>query len=300
MIVLNIIFLILNGFFFYSTYKMKVEKAEEQQKYIDGLKQDIIDLHDTKSKISDQILESLNKKSEIEEQLVDWKEIQLKAKKQEIDLMVQQRERLANQTIIKINQQLETHKQAVAAQKHQLQTEIDKIKSSLNAGIEARLREQQKQEKLEFYKLNVSQEDLEDIKKLETLKLSFNNPVILSKLIWTQYFQKQMTALCDRILGKNTICGIYKLTNLITQECYIGQSVDCSQRWKDHCKKGLGINAPSTNVLYKSMKDSGVWNFTFELLEECPRQQLNEKEAMWIDMYQSNITGLNSTKGNLK
>jgi hypothetical protein len=49
---------------------------------------------------------------------------------------------------------------------------------------------------------------------LENLKASFHKPVVLSKLIWTQYFQKQMTELCDRVLGKKTICGIYKITNL--------------------------------------------------------------------------------------
>jgi len=50
-----------------------------------------------------------------------------------------------------------------------------------------------------------------------------------------------MTALCDRVLGKKVICGIYKITNLLTNECYIGQSVNISDRWKQHCKCGLGI-----------------------------------------------------------
>jgi hypothetical protein len=71
-----------------------------------------------------------------------------------------------------------------------------------------------------------------------------------------------------------------------------------SKRWKDHCKCGLGIDAPSTNALYNAMQKDGVWNFSFELLETCPREQLNEKEAFWISMYQSNKFGYNSTKGN--
>ena len=102
---------------------------------------------------------------------------------------------------------------------------------------------------------------------LEKLKISFHKPVVLSKLIWTQYFQKQMTELCDRVLGKKTICGIYKITNLLTEQCYIGQSVNISDRWKQHCKCGLGIEASATNKLYNSMQKDGVWNFSFELLE---------------------------------
>ena len=46
------------------------------------------------------------------------------------------------------------------------------------------------------------------------------------------------------------------------------------------------------------MQQTGVWNFTFELLEECSRDKLNQKERFWIEMYQSNKVGMNTTKGN--
>ena len=38
-----------------------------------------------------------------------------------------------------------------------------------------------------------------------------------------------MTTLCNRILGLNTITGIYKITNQVNNKCYIGQSVDISK-----------------------------------------------------------------------
>ena len=164
--------------------------------------------------------------------------------------------------------------------------------------MEARRREQEENEKINFYKLSVNDNDLVDVEQLEKLKLSFNKPVVLSKLIWSQYFQKQMTELCDRVFGKKTICGIYKITNLITKQVYIGQSVNIQDRMKQHCKCGLGIDASSTNKLYNSMQKDKVWNFSFELLEECPREQLNEKETFWINFYSSNIYGLNTMKGN--
>jgi hypothetical protein len=53
-----------------------------------------------------------------------------------------------------------------------------------------------------------------------------------------------MTTLCNNILGTKTICGIYKITNLNTNMCYIGQAVDMATRWKTHCKCGLGIDTP--------------------------------------------------------
>lgn len=204
------------------------------------------------------------------------------------------------QEITAIHEDLQNIRRSAAQQKEQIQNELNKLKASLSAGVEARLREQQKKDKINFYKLSINDADLADVKMLENLKTSFHKPVVLSKLIWTQYFQKQMTELCDRVLGKKTVCGIYKITNLLTEQCYIGQSVNISDRWKQHCKCGLGIEASATNKLYNTMQKDKVWNFTFELLEECPKEMLNEKERFWIQMYQSDKFGLNTMKGIVK
>ena len=45
------------------------------------------------------------------------------------------------------------------------------------------------------------------------------------------------------------------------------------------------------------MIKDGLTKFTFELLEECERNLLNEKEKFWINLYQSDKFGYNSTKG---
>jgi group I intron endonuclease len=106
-----------------------------------------------------------------------------------------------------------------------------------------------------------------------------------------------MTTLCNNILGTKVVCGIYKITNLNTNLCYIGQAVDMATRWKTHCKCGLGIDTPQANKLYKAMQEDGVWNFSWELLEECPQSQLNEKEAEYIEIYQSKDYGYNTQAG---
>jgi hypothetical protein len=183
-------------------------------------------------------------------------------------------------------------------QQEKIEAKITKLQSEFTAGVQAQLREREKEENISFYKLHATEQELSDIKTLNAIKAMLFNPVILSKLIWTTYFQKQTTDMCNRILGVNKVCGIYKITNLITQQCYIGQSVDVAQRWKDHTKCGLGIEAPATNKLYKAMQEDGVWNFSFELMEKCSREELNEKERLWIEMYQTDKFGYNSTKGN--
>ena len=181
-----------------------------------------------------------------------------------------------------------------------LNKELDDIKKQRVSILEAQIREKEIKEKKDFYCLPISVTDRNDIQVLERVKTQLNKPRILSMLIWSTFFQKPMTLLCNNILGTSTICGIYKITNQIDNRCYIGQSVNISQRWKDHAKCGLGIDTPAGNKLYKAMMEEGIWNFSWELLEECPREQLDSREKYYIDLYNAYDFGYNSNKGNGK
>jgi hypothetical protein len=59
----------------------------------------------------------------------------------------------------------------------------------------------------------------------------------------------------------------------------------------------LGIDTPAGNKLYKAMQEVGLENFSFELLEECSKDELNEKEKYYIELYQSYEFGYNSNAG---
>ena len=180
---------------------------------------------------------------------------------------------------------------------NQAVAQLNKIQATRDAAIAASLKEQEVKEKSSFYCLNIKSEDLNDIKILEEVKTRLRNPRVLSMLIWSTYFQKDMTALCNRVLGLTTVIGIYKITNQKNGRCYIGQSVDVSKRWKEHAKCGLGIDTPAGNKLYKEMQEVGIWNFSWELLETCSRADLNEKERFYIDLYKSKDYGYNTVKG---
>lgn len=174
---------------------------------------------------------------------------------------------------------------------------LDNYKNTRAAAMQAQLKEQEIKEKLEFYCLHPSENDKDDIRELEKVKPRLHAPRILSMLIWSTYFQKPMTALCNNILGTSIVCGVYKITNQKTNMCYIGQAADVAKRWKDHAKCGLGIDTPANNKLYKAMQEDGLWNFSWELLETCSRDLLNEKEAFYIDLYDSCAYGYNSNSG---
>lgn len=76
--------------------------------------------------------------------------------------------------------------------------------------------------------------------------------------------------------------GIYKITNKINNKIYIGKSVNIERRWQQE------INGYSCNKhLFKSFNLHGVENFSFEILEECKKEILNEKEIYYISYFNS-------------
>ena len=180
----------------------------------------------------------------------------------------------------------------------EVRSDLDKIKATRAAAIEAARREKDIENNLTFYCLDISDADKIDIAKLEALKPSLNKPRVLSMLIWQTWFQKPLKALSANVVGATDATGIYKITNIKTKECYIGQAMHIKERWAEHAKCGLGIDTPAGNKLYKAIQEFGLWNFSFEVLEECPREQLNEKEKYYIDLYSSYDYGYNSTRGN--
>ena len=178
--------------------------------------------------------------------------------------------------------------------------ELEKIRATRAALIQAQVKEKEIKENKDFYCLIPTENDKDDIRRLERVKKDLHNPRILSMLIWQTFFQKNMTTLCNNVLGTKTVTGIYKITNLNTNMCYIGQAVDVASRWKDHAKCGLGIDTPQGNKLYAAMLEEGIWNFSWELLESCERSLLDEKEKYYIGIYQAYEYGYNSNKGNSK
>ena len=172
----------------------------------------------------------------------------------------------------------------------------DLVKSEL-IGVKIRIRQKEIKNKVDDYRLVPSSVELSDIKKLEKVKMELAKPRILSMLIWQTYWQPLAKVKFPVILKDKTKMGIYKITNIETNECYIGQAVDIYKRWNQHCKAGLGIDTPPGNKLYKAMQEYGLQNFTFEILLECNRDELNEKEKYFISLYQADTYGYNGNIG---
>lgn len=180
----------------------------------------------------------------------------------------------------------------------EVKAELERLKATKAATIEAFQREQEIKDKQDSYRLKLSEEEEKDIELLHSIQYRLSKPRILAMLIWQTFYQPKAKKQFPLILKTKNICGIYKITNIKNEKCYIGQSNSAYKRWSDHCKAGLGIDTPQGNKLYAAMKEDGLSNFTFELLEECEPEELNEKERYYIELYNSVDYGYNSQAGN--
>ena len=101
------------------------------------------------------------------------------------------------------------------------------------------------------------------------------------------------------------LSGIYKITNIITGDCYIGKAIDVFNRVGQH-KSLLKYNKHKyrngdLSILQKAWNKYGKDSFKFETIEICPISELDEREKYWISYYQCNCSktrhGYNVTDG---
>lgn len=196
-----------------------------------------------------------------------------------------------------LQKQFEEDKSIAEEEIAAIKVELDKIRRQKAAVIEAKQREEALKEQVDAYRLDVTKDDLKDINLLRSIQFKLNNPRPISMVIWQSFYQPIAKKKFPIILGQKDISGIYKISNIITEKCYIGQAKDIYKRFNEHCRCGLGIDTPQNNKLYQAMLEDGLENFTFELLEACSSEELNNKEKYYIELYNSIQYGYNSQSG---
>lgn len=82
--------------------------------------------------------------------------------------------------------------------------------------------------------------------------------------------------------------GIYKITSP-TGKVYIGQSVNLKKRINQY----KNLNCKRQPLIYRSLLKYGVDAHTFEIIEECVIEQLNNRERYYQDLFNCLSNGLN-------
>ena len=113
---------------------------------------------------------------------------------------------------------------------------------------------------------------------------------------WHEFVEKEKEAEFPKKTKKEkpkAISGIYRVYNKNTNRNYIGQSIDIHKRWAQH-KNNL-IKQKEHSIWMLDWVQHGPESFEWEIIEECEKKSLNEREEHWINHYDSRsiLTGYN-------
>ena len=169
--------------------------------------------------------------------------------------------------------------------------QLQDAKEKADAAVEVNKRAELERQEKDFYRLQLSDIDVEEIQRIRSIEPYLRKKEPLNKVVWKVYYEKPYTDLIGRVVGQGRKTGIYKITNLENGMCYVGQAVDIAERWKQHIKRGIGADPPTQNKLYPAMLAIGVENFTFEIIEQCNGSKLSEREQYWQDFYHAKDFG---------
>ena len=187
--------------------------------------------------------------------------------------------------------------EAARAQIEVLTKEINDYTAKQAAINEAIMRQRALEEQQDFYRVCLGPEAANDVEILNAARQNLKKPEIIDKIIYDNYIGKPVLEMIKRVLQNTTCSGIYKITCIKTGEIYIGRSTDIKSRWQQHCKSAFNCGTIAHSLLHTKMKQYGFEQFTFELVEQVPKEQLSERESFYIDFYQSKKVGLNERRG---
>ena len=95
------------------------------------------------------------------------------------------------------------------------------------------------------------------------------------------------------------IIGVYKITNTVTSDFYIGSSKNIKQRWANHKCPSILKKCPN-NPLYLDMKKYGVDKFDFQILAEVKPEHLKEREQWFIEKMHPTYNNYNANGWNVE
>lgn len=178
-----------------------------------------------------------------------------------------------------------------------LSATVDDFKARRDVINQEILRARAIEEQQDFYRVQLPESSKHDLDILQSIRKELTKIDILDKLIYDNYVKKSVDEMVKRVLKGENPSGIYKITRLKTGEIYIGKSVNVKDRWVQHAKSCYHCGTISHSILHTTMEKDGIEQFTWELLEEVPKDKLGEREKYWIEFYDSKNFGLNERQG---
>ena len=285
---------------------------ENKEKLEFEIRYDLKRLEDQRDQINAEIIgkqtalqEISSKVKTYEEQLRDialtnakqYEETLMNIAKDKVEAEQKKMQKAAQESLEKAMAEMDVQAEAARAQIEILTKEIAEYSAKQTAINEAILRQRALEEQQDFYRVCLGPEAANDVEILKEARRNLKKPEIIDKIIYDNYIAKPVLEMIKRVLQNTTCSGIYKITCIKTGEIYIGKSVDIKSRWQQHCKSAFNCGTIAHSLLHTKMKQYGIENFTFELVEQVPKEQLSKREKFYIDFYKTKETGLNERNG---
>ena len=272
---------------------MLEEKAKTYKQTQNEWLQQVQNLKESYERQREEITSSIKEHTLKEQQVMTEKLLQ---KQQEIEKEVRILDDKYNLTIVDYENKMFDIRCKFEAEERDLNSQIIQKRNEINALIEQFKKDEEARKEADFYRIPITPAAQNDINKLKGVAAQLNNPSTLYKLIWKEYYENGFNAMIGRVLGddKDSI-GIYKITNIKNQMCYIGQTkAGFKNRWRTHAKRAVKAEDGTSNRLYQDMWENGLENYTFQVVEKCTPDKLTEREKFYIDFFNSKEWGFNS------
>ena len=286
-------------------YRADIEKLNELRTSIAQITQNLNDSHQIAQKLDSAIAEKTKLNNNlIAKQKADtdqYMEMYRSREKERILREVHEWEASAQEAADFRN---ELAKASFASKQEVLQGEIDKLcielsnfQAKRDAINEEILRSRAVEEQQEFYRIQIPDASKADLQILAEIRPRLSKLDNLDNLIYSNYINKPVKEMTKRVLAGRDPSGIYKVTNIKTNEIYIGKSVTCATRWSNHCKSAYNLTGVADSMFQRALKRYGIDAFTWELLEEVPKDKLTEREHYYINFYNTTKYGYNMREG---
>lgn len=178
-----------------------------------------------------------------------------------------------------------------------LKAEVNDYKEKRDAINAEILRARALNEQQDFYRIQIDDNAKHDINLINSIRPQIIKFETLNKLLYDNYISRPAKEMVKRVLEGKDPTGIYKVTNIQTQEIYIGKSTSVASRWINHIKAAEGLDGVADSQFQRALRKYGVDNFTWELLEETTKDKLTEREKYYIQFYDTTRYGYNMKVG---
>ena len=233
---------------------------------------------------------------QVDEKIKDYEQLRLTQINHSLELEEKRKQELLQRQLDDFIASAAETKKSVNEEIEELRSLLEDYKSKRDLINQAIVHEKEIHEQQDFYRIVLNESDKEDIQLLNTIEMRLHSREALYKLIYDVFYKKPLNDMINRVLQGKEFCGIYRITNLKTNEAYIGKSTNIKTRWQNHCKTAIGLDGMARTKIHSAMKEYGIDNFSFEVLEKCTKENYGEREKYWINFYETNVYGYNIQK----